>query len=287
MLHFFRTGTWRRLVAHALRSREMAATPMHILRGTMGCAQRSPAISLSLAASEPSADEITITAGTQQAFDILARALLAPGEKIAIEDPGYEPPRGLFQALGLRVIGIPVDRNGLVVDALPHDVRAVYVTPSHQYPLGVAMTPPRRQALLAWADRNNAAIIEDDYDSEFKFARASAGFIAGAGYQGSGYLCRLILKDIVASLAAGFSDCPSIPAIGAAQSEIRQRLAHARHWRRPPSRILLKTANLRATSARQTKFTVSDTRCWRMRLPAISTITLNSFHRARASTLPR
>jgi GntR family transcriptional regulator/MocR family aminotransferase len=62
-----------------------------------------------------------------------------------------------------------VDREGLIVDALPRGVRAVYVTPSHQYPLSVTLTLPRRQALLAWAERNNAAIIEDDYDSEFRF----------------------------------------------------------------------------------------------------------------------
>ena len=67
------------------------------------------------------------------------------------------------------MLGVPVDREGLVVDALPRDVRAVYVTPSHQYPLSVTLTLPRRQALLAWAEQNNAAIIEDDYDSEFRF----------------------------------------------------------------------------------------------------------------------
>ena len=82
---------------------------------------------------------------------------------------GYAPPRALFKALGLRVVGVPVDREGLVVDALPRGVRAVYVTPSHQYPLSVTLTLPRRQALLAWAEQNNAAIIEDDYDSEFRF----------------------------------------------------------------------------------------------------------------------
>jgi GntR family transcriptional regulator/MocR family aminotransferase len=64
---------------------------------------------------------------------------------------------------------VPVDREGLVVEALPDRVRAVYVTPSHQYPLGVTMSLPRRRALLAWAERNDAAIIEDDYDSEFRF----------------------------------------------------------------------------------------------------------------------
>jgi DNA-binding transcriptional MocR family regulator len=66
-------------------------------------------------------------------------------------------------------MGVPIDHDGLVVDALPGRVRAVYVTPSHQYPLGVTMSLPRRRALLASAERNDASIIEDDYDSEFRF----------------------------------------------------------------------------------------------------------------------
>ncbi|CCV07142.1 Uncharacterized HTH-type transcriptional regulator yhdI (fragment) [Mesorhizobium metallidurans STM 2683] len=95
---------------------------------------------------------------------------MEPGDRIAVEDPCYGPPRHLFKSLGIHVVGVPVDREGLLVEALPRGVRAVYVTPSHQYPLSVTMTLPRRQALLAWAERNNAAIIEDDYDSEFRFA---------------------------------------------------------------------------------------------------------------------
>jgi GntR family transcriptional regulator/MocR family aminotransferase len=67
------------------------------------------------------------------------------------------------------VAGVPVDEEGLVVDAIPRGVRLIYVTPSHQYPLGMAMSMARRQALLAWANRVNAAIVEDDYDSEFRY----------------------------------------------------------------------------------------------------------------------
>ena len=118
---------------------------------------------------EASVDDVLITNGTQQALDLVTRVLLAPGDTIAVEEPGYGVPRLLFNAMGFHVVGIPVDREGLVVAALPRSARAVYVTPSHQYPLGVAMTLRRRQALLAWAEQNNAAIIEDDYDSEFRF----------------------------------------------------------------------------------------------------------------------
>jgi GntR family transcriptional regulator/MocR family aminotransferase len=118
---------------------------------------------------EASADDVTITNGTQQALDILARVLVAPGDRIAVEEPSYLPPRRLFQSLGIHVVPVSVDRDGLVVDALPRRIRVVYVTPSHQYPLGVSMTLARRRSLLTWAERNNAAIIEDDYDSEFRF----------------------------------------------------------------------------------------------------------------------
>ncbi len=118
---------------------------------------------------QASAEDIVVTNGTQQAIDVVARVLLVPGDRVAVEDPGYVPPRLLFQSLGARVVGVPVDRQGLVVDQLPNTCRLVHVTPSHQYPLGMSMAPARRFALLEWARRHDAAIIEDDYDTEFRF----------------------------------------------------------------------------------------------------------------------
>jgi len=118
---------------------------------------------------DASADDVMITNGTQQALDIVARAFLEPGDTIAVENPGYGPPRHLFKTLGARVVGVPVDMEGIVVERLPANARVVYVTPSHQFPLGVAMSLSRRRALLAWADAHNATIVEDDYDSEFRF----------------------------------------------------------------------------------------------------------------------
>jgi GntR family transcriptional regulator/MocR family aminotransferase len=175
----FRTGrcdaslfphrSWRRSVTWALRSGETTAGVYEHPAGNrdlMGAIARHIGLSRGIRAS---ADDIIVTNGTQQALDVVARVLMAPGDGIAVEDPSYGPPRQLFKTLGIRVVGVPVDRHGLVVDALPRGVRAVYVTPSHQFPLSVTMTLSRRQALLAWAERNNAAIIEDDYDSEFRF----------------------------------------------------------------------------------------------------------------------
>ena len=160
---------WRRSVIWALRSGETTAG---VYEHPAGHRDLRVAIARHIGVSRAvrtSADDIVVTNGTQQALDVLARVLLGPGDGIAVEDPSYGPPRKLFTALGIRVVGIPVDRQGLVVDALPRGIRAVYVTPSHQFPLSVTMTLTRRQALLAWAERNNAAIIEDDYDSEFRF----------------------------------------------------------------------------------------------------------------------
>jgi GntR family transcriptional regulator/MocR family aminotransferase len=89
---------------------------------------------------------------------------------VAVEDPGYPPLHHLLRSLDARLAGVPVDAGGLVVDAIPRAARMVYVTPSHQYPLGMPMALSRRMALLAWAEQCGGVIIEDDYDSEFRYA---------------------------------------------------------------------------------------------------------------------
>jgi GntR family transcriptional regulator/MocR family aminotransferase len=94
--------------------------------------------------------------------------VLEPGETVAVEDPGYLPVVRLLRSLGARVAGVPVDEQGLIVDQLPPAARIVYLTPSHQYPFGAVLSMARRRELLAWAARHDAAIIEDDYDSEFR-----------------------------------------------------------------------------------------------------------------------
>jgi GntR family transcriptional regulator/MocR family aminotransferase len=116
------------------------------------------------------ADDVIVTNGAQQALDLIARVLVEPGGCVAVEEPGYPPARSLFASHGARVAGVPVDGEGLVVDALPDDAAVVYVTPSHQFPLGTPMSLARRTALLAWAERRGAVVVEDDYDSEFRYS---------------------------------------------------------------------------------------------------------------------
>ena len=119
-----------------------------------------------------SADQVLITNGAQQALDLVARVLLDPGEPAWIEDPGYFGARVALSAAGARLVPVPVDGEGLDVEAgirAAAKARLACVTPSHQFPLGAVMSASRRLALLAWARRANAWIVEDDYDSEFRY----------------------------------------------------------------------------------------------------------------------
>ena len=118
------------------------------------------------------ADQVMITAGSQQALDLAARVLIDPGDKVWLEDPGYHGARGAFTAAGASISPIPVDNEGLDVLAgrtLAPDAKLAFVTPSRQLPLGSTMSLARRLALLEWATATRAAIFEDDYDSEFRY----------------------------------------------------------------------------------------------------------------------
>jgi GntR family transcriptional regulator/MocR family aminotransferase len=161
--------TWRRLLARELRPAAVGTGHYGDPAGHPGLrAAVARHVGLSRGVRADPAD-LVITNGIQQAIDLVGRILLDQGACAAVEDPGYPPPRRLLESLGARVVPVPVDDEGLVVDALPGDARLVYVSPSHQFPLGMAMSLGRRLALLAWATRQGAAIVEDDYDSEFRF----------------------------------------------------------------------------------------------------------------------
>ncbi len=116
-------------------------------------------------------DQVIITTGTQQAIDLTARLLVDDGDTVVVEDPCYPSARRVFTMLGASIVDVPVDDHGLCTDALPElPARLLYTTPSHQYPLGATLPVSRRLELLAWADRQGAIVIEDDYDSEFRHA---------------------------------------------------------------------------------------------------------------------
>ncbi|KZM70619.1 GntR family transcriptional regulator [Nocardia terpenica] len=121
---------------------------------------------------------VLATAGASAAVGELASALLRPGDAVAVEEPGYQRAVGAFRAAGMRVLPVPVDGDGLRVDLLPPHVRAVYCTPAHQFPLGSRMPAARRVALVEFARRTGAVVIEDDYDGELRYDTAPLPLLA-------------------------------------------------------------------------------------------------------------
>jgi GntR family transcriptional regulator/MocR family aminotransferase len=129
-------------------------------------------------------EQVLLTSGAQQAVDLTLRVLVRPGDKVWLEDPGYQPTWYAAAAAGARTFGVPVDRSGLVVSAgvaLAPDARLAFLTPSHQYPLGVALSMGRRLELVAWAREAGAWILEDDYAAEFRYAGAPLPALQGLG----------------------------------------------------------------------------------------------------------
>jgi len=132
------------------------------------------------------AEQIVITSGAQQAISLCAQLLLQPGEGVAVENPGYRAAGHTFAVAGGRVMGVPVDDEGMDCQRLMQlaDCRLAYVTPAHQYPTGVTMSLARRLALLAWAERSDGWIIEDDYDGEYRYSGAPLAPLAALDRQG-------------------------------------------------------------------------------------------------------
>jgi|SRR5215469_4868793 len=158
-----------------------------------------------------SADNVVILSGVQQGLDLLARILVKPGEPVGMEDPGYFGAAAAFRNAGARIIPIPVDEYGLVVAkcALLNRARAVYVTPAHQFPLGTTLSLERRLALLAWARAARAFVIEDDYDSEFRFEGKPIPALQALDKCGSVILLGSFSKVLFPALRLGYMVVPA------------------------------------------------------------------------------
>jgi GntR family transcriptional regulator/MocR family aminotransferase len=204
----FPSPTWRRLIGKQLRASTVGTA--------MPCEPAGhPALRAAIVrhfgvsrALQAGPDDVVVTSGIQQAFDLVGRALLEPGACVATEEPGYTLPQLLFGSLGARLARVPVDREGLVVDALPAEARLVYVTPSHQLPTGVAMSLRRRLQLVAWADRHQAAILEDDYDSEFRYTNQALEPLQSLDRGGRVVYVGSFSKILLPTLRLGFLVAP-------------------------------------------------------------------------------
>jgi GntR family transcriptional regulator/MocR family aminotransferase len=177
----FPRATWLASLRRALRTAPDA-------RFDYGDPRGAPELRLALArylgrargvAADP--ERVVVTSGMAQGMALLCRALVAQGgRRIGVEDPSNKPGRDQLVANGLEVVPVPVDDAGLQVDALERSASdAAFVAPAHQFPLGVVLAPERRAALIDWAARTNALVIEDDYDAEYRYDRAPVGAVQG------------------------------------------------------------------------------------------------------------
>jgi GntR family transcriptional regulator / MocR family aminotransferase len=205
----FPAGTWRRLLARQWR---------HGWRETMdygdpaGYRPLREEVAAYLARSRAvrcTADEVVIVNGTQQALDLLARVLLVPGDRVTVEDPGYPSARQLLASHRAQILPLEVDQDGMLVDRLRESgVKLALVTPSHQFPTGAMLSLPRRLSLLAWARNEGGLVVEDDYDSGFRYEGRPLDSLQGL--DGTGRVVHLgsFSKVLFPSLRVGYAVLP-------------------------------------------------------------------------------
>lgn len=173
-------------------------------------------------------ENIFICSGAQQAYVLLAQLFIKPGETgFAIESPGYPMARRAFAAAGARVFDVPVDEEGLIVDAIPPGVKIVFVTPTHQFPTSVPMSIARRTALLKLAKQRDMIIIEDDYDSEFRIGSQPIDALQTLDSEGRVFYVGTFSKCMFFDIRTGFIAAPewAIPFLASARQ--------AQDWRNP------------------------------------------------------
>ena len=206
----FPHALWRRLVARLLRAEERKPfryPPPAGLPALRDAIARHVAFTRAVACT---ADDVVVTSGAQQAFDLLARLLVMPGKtRVAVENPGYPPLRAALASAGAELLPVPVDDEGLCVARIPQRVDIVCVTPSHQSPTGAMLSLPRRTALLEFARRHDAVIIEDDYDGEFRFGVRPLDALQTLDREGCVFYVGTFSKSLFPGLRKGFVVAPT------------------------------------------------------------------------------
>jgi GntR family transcriptional regulator/MocR family aminotransferase len=208
-LDLFPTTVWAQVAARCLRR---ASTPQ--LRGCapMGYPPLQDAVAEYLTTSRGvvcRAEQVAIVSGAQESLDLVARLLLDPGDVVCMEDPGYVGASRVFEAAGARIAPIAVDAEGMrPIGARGRGARLAYVTPAHQYPLGMNMTLPRRLALLEWARTTGALILEDDYDGEYRYAGRPLPALQGLDRHGLVLFAGTFSKVLFPSLRLGYLVVP-------------------------------------------------------------------------------
>jgi GntR family transcriptional regulator / MocR family aminotransferase len=156
-------------------------------------------------------EQIVMCAGFGQGINLVLRAIAEHGiRRVGIEDPGDDDYHPICRRLGMEAVPVPIDGKGIDVDALAAtDLRAVILTPTHQFPTGAALAADRRQALVRWANERDAYVIEDDYDAEFRYDREPVGALQGLTPDRVALL-GTVSKSLAPALRLGWVVCPSV-----------------------------------------------------------------------------
>lgn len=209
-IDLFPQALWRRLLAREAR---VATAATHSYGSPLGYAPLRQAIAAYVGRSralrcDPA--QIVITSGLQQAVDLLTRLWLDPGDAVVMEEPSYPSARAIFRQAGAAIIPVPVDRDGLRVDLVQPITRAklIYVTPAHQYPTGGVLPMARRSVLLDWARRHGTLVIEDEYDSEFRYGARPVEPLAALDAAGVVAYVGTFSKVLYPSLRIGYVILP-------------------------------------------------------------------------------
>jgi GntR family transcriptional regulator/MocR family aminotransferase len=208
----FPTQVWSSIVTR--HSRIKGASALHY-GGPMGFEPLREAICVYLRTAravkcEPS--QVMIVSGSQQALEISSRVVLDRGDAAWIEEPGYWLTRSVLKGAGAKMVPVPVDEEGLIVAAgikMRRKARAAFVTPSHQYPLGVTMSASRRMHLLDWAQQAGSWVIEDDYDSEYRFENMPIASLQGLDSHSRVIYIGTFSKTLFPSLRLGYVVVPA------------------------------------------------------------------------------
>src|SRR5579863_390221 len=203
---------YRRVSARQLRGLEKKPPSYKSPQGNQGNFHLREAITNHIAVTRAVAcrpEDVVVTSGAQQAFDLLARILVTPGETVvAVEDPGYPPLRAALTGAGAVLVPVPVDAEGMVVEAVPAEARIICVTPSHQFPLGATLSKRRRAALVELARARGAVIVEDDYDGEFRYDGSPLQSLRAADAADVVFYVGTFSKCMLPSLRLGFVVVP-------------------------------------------------------------------------------
>jgi len=218
-LRQFPVALWRRLLVRHLREPSPAMLDYADSQGHAVLREQIANYVVRSRAARCTPEQVLIVNGSQQGIELSARLLLERGDEVACEDPGYLGTRRTFDAYGARLRGTRVDSEGLVVGELGRKARLVYVTPSHQFPTGVSMSLTRRLELLAWARLNRAVIIEDDYDSEYRYSGPPLPCLQGLSEDVPVIYCGTFSKMMFPGLRIGYLILPAhmLPVFGRAK----------------------------------------------------------------------